>query len=533
MPFASLAAEVIQVIFEHTLDDEPKADPLQPPLLLTQVTKHWRDIALCTPSLWSSFTLGGMTSADYDYNAKPQALREELLRLWLSRSGALPLRLAVHTDTDQKAASMRLLLAHAHRWKTAHLTFSALILVALNEPPEYPLLEQLTLSNAEQSLGAGAEYEISIAESHAPRLRRVILSGFTQGQIHLRWAQLTHLKFTSTWGVRDTSDVLRPCTALQSFDCFWCIPGDVDMSMQPLAPFKALRHLKLTNQNLLHFLTLPVLTHLHLDDLVDMGDDSAEVLVTLISRSRCADRLESLIIDQDLESASQENLHALMRMLTALKHLSLKLDHDIRPGLPLVSTVLADEMCVPSLETLILRAWSKAENELGDLLEALRPRCNSGVLRRFELTLQTRVSLVTPPDSPPYDSYRYDDRPGISEHQETQPDGYEEGFDDTREPPMDPRYYWETSSMSPAEGEAYRQRHRALISPSLVEEFRALANQDSSFELRLVTSRPADGLYGGGKWLKAEDVNVLVDTWESNNGADFCRCSFCVEEERR
>nr|GAT46310.1 predicted protein [Mycena chlorophos] len=213
MPFNSLPQDVAQIIFEHTLENKPRVHPLQPPLLLTQTTRHWRDLALSTPSLWANFSFGGLVidsksatenARAYDDEAPVQRPREELLELWLARSGVLPLHFALDFKFEDEAGAriMRLLLTQSHRWRNVKLTFSTDALVALDQAPIYPLLQTLTLSNS--GLGDGAEHDISIGSGKVPILRRVTLHGFTHTQVHLPWHQLTHLDFFVTWGINDT-----------------------------------------------------------------------------------------------------------------------------------------------------------------------------------------------------------------------------------------------------------------------------------------------------------------------------------------
>ncbi|KAJ7437660.1 hypothetical protein B0H11DRAFT_1634014, partial [Mycena galericulata] len=84
-----LPFEMMAEIFSHFLPPYPlRSRPgLLSPTLLTQVCRQWRDIAISSPRLWVSLQLHLVREF------LPQQLN--LLRTWLTRSGACPLSLDI------------------------------------------------------------------------------------------------------------------------------------------------------------------------------------------------------------------------------------------------------------------------------------------------------------------------------------------------------------------------------------------------------------------------------------------------------
>ncbi|KAJ6533032.1 hypothetical protein B0H19DRAFT_876733, partial [Mycena capillaripes] len=81
-PVLSLPPEVTTEIFLRCVPCEPnpRPSPTQAPLLLAQICRQWRQIALHTPALWRCLLFG-------------DEMPVEFLHIWLSRSGNHPLSL--------------------------------------------------------------------------------------------------------------------------------------------------------------------------------------------------------------------------------------------------------------------------------------------------------------------------------------------------------------------------------------------------------------------------------------------------------
>ncbi|KAL0579298.1 hypothetical protein V5O48_002696 [Marasmius crinis-equi] len=156
-PIRLLPLEVVAEIFHHCLPNQPfiRPSPFDAPILLTQVCRHWRDIALSTPSLWSSIAV----TVHKDQCTPPLSLIET----WVSRSKMQPLSFSIderlhledvveHEDLITGATVMEKFLPAYNRWKRASLTHADWRIEELgisdirvdSGPP--PLLEALYMS---------------------------------------------------------------------------------------------------------------------------------------------------------------------------------------------------------------------------------------------------------------------------------------------------------------------------------------------------------------------------------------------------
>ncbi|KZT28352.1 hypothetical protein NEOLEDRAFT_1087406, partial [Neolentinus lepideus HHB14362 ss-1] len=70
------------------------------PLLVAQVCRLWRDVALSTPNLWASITLGGDSSQGLGANWP----NTQAVQTWLGRSGQCSLSVKI-TNSRGKAAA--------------------------------------------------------------------------------------------------------------------------------------------------------------------------------------------------------------------------------------------------------------------------------------------------------------------------------------------------------------------------------------------------------------------------------------------
>jgi len=108
-----LAPEILAQIFVETLPNRPLGiDTRLPPLLLLQVCRLWRDVALATPPLW--------TTLDFAHPFKLDG--PKIFKRWITNSGALPLTFVFETtdfsgSLQQEHELMCLLLHHLDRFE--------------------------------------------------------------------------------------------------------------------------------------------------------------------------------------------------------------------------------------------------------------------------------------------------------------------------------------------------------------------------------------------------------------------------------
>lgn len=152
--------ELLCQIFEDCLPDIIflRNTPLDAPLLLTQVSRTWREIAISNGRLWTSFELKCKKhtfAADGDNADVFPALSE-----WLRRSGQRPFSLKVTYDADElrscgwtdrmpvNASVNKLLLRNMNRWKELDIglpSSSVIIFHNAQIPPSFPQLKKLTM----------------------------------------------------------------------------------------------------------------------------------------------------------------------------------------------------------------------------------------------------------------------------------------------------------------------------------------------------------------------------------------------------
>ncbi|KAK0436241.1 hypothetical protein EV421DRAFT_1739697 [Armillaria borealis] len=121
-PIRGIPEDIIREFFEASLDtDRERKDSLNgkfPPLVLSQVCRDWRAIALSTSRLWSSLRL------DFDLYRSDMACLY-LLQTYLLRSGMHDITLSIHSKTDlSKSHRIPVLILSAPRWTDLSLSIT-------------------------------------------------------------------------------------------------------------------------------------------------------------------------------------------------------------------------------------------------------------------------------------------------------------------------------------------------------------------------------------------------------------------------
>lgn len=192
-------------LYEWTLNvssdlQYPQPSEKDAPLLLAHVCRHWRQLALDTPRLWTRLFLlfdGKVTQSARLLNSQYDALS-----FWLDRSRSLPIsiRCVRGDDIIESEPSFRswsepedkynaaekvvdLLHQHKDRWENVSIDLSEAGLVRFYEPGDhsYPLLKTLELMQPSYEVeDEGYDECKELCISSAPELQAVSLTGMQE-----------------------------------------------------------------------------------------------------------------------------------------------------------------------------------------------------------------------------------------------------------------------------------------------------------------------------------------------------------------
>ncbi|KAI5894480.1 uncharacterized protein SCHCODRAFT_02210069 [Schizophyllum commune H4-8] len=113
-PATALPFEIVSKIFVHVYGAAPllrRSDQIAHTVAC--VNPQWRDIALASPALWATISVGNWTGRTGDYTA-----------LALARSKGTPITVACISQSDSVFEEfMGLVLPHIARWRTAILLY--------------------------------------------------------------------------------------------------------------------------------------------------------------------------------------------------------------------------------------------------------------------------------------------------------------------------------------------------------------------------------------------------------------------------
>ncbi|KAJ7487320.1 hypothetical protein B0H11DRAFT_1035182 [Mycena galericulata] len=286
-PVLMLPAEITSEIFTNFLPAYPERSPLvgpSSPSFLTNISRRWRDVALSTPTLWSSFHLNLNIPRRHE-----QQLR--LLELWLDRSGACPLSLELVHDLDSgnsTASFTEAVMRHAHRWEEVYLILPRDELYRITVPT--PLLRTLIIGPKEQLDATTPVAAPVVMFSQAPKLKGVVLTMFFNPfSITLPWLQITTL--TAHLYDVEAATILRETMALE--ECrFTLYCSFSEVPIHPIPPILHLHSLSLLSpgihavsmEHLLAALDLPALENFTVDEPF-LGKDPVVTLSALLRNS--------------------------------------------------------------------------------------------------------------------------------------------------------------------------------------------------------------------------------------------------------
>ncbi|KAJ6520882.1 hypothetical protein DFH09DRAFT_1287338, partial [Mycena vulgaris] len=250
-PTLTLPVEITSEIFMHRILG--KAPPIprssEAPLLLTRICRQWRETAISTPRLWTTFS--------FPADAPQSEARDYLINYWLSLSPHQPLSIDLHVEADDPdthhrdvsksiQACLGLVGKYSSRWRDVRLCLkpSALQHSSISFPAEgFPLLEHLAIG-VEEDIDDHFDHGRIDFFGNAPRLRSVEIVLDMWGSIDIQlftfpWSQLTN--FTGTaFSAQECVFVLERTPALVDCTFLSCQRGGTQ-SLPPLAPMPILK----------------------------------------------------------------------------------------------------------------------------------------------------------------------------------------------------------------------------------------------------------------------------------------------------
>ncbi|KAJ6490700.1 hypothetical protein C8R47DRAFT_977163 [Mycena vitilis] len=111
--------EILAEIFIHCLPNEIRPfitpDLADAPLILCEICRRWREVAISTPRLWSALHV------DFDLMHKRGAYETDFYQTWLSRAGATPLSLHLQNEDDTLLgvvnSPLKTIVGMARQWR--------------------------------------------------------------------------------------------------------------------------------------------------------------------------------------------------------------------------------------------------------------------------------------------------------------------------------------------------------------------------------------------------------------------------------
>ncbi|KAJ7461668.1 hypothetical protein FB451DRAFT_486696 [Mycena latifolia] len=364
--------EITSEIFLHCLPDSEfvAPNPKKAPLLVSQISKRMRAVALSTPALWCSLLVDlgffrGISPGDHDNPGKL-----ELFRIWLSRACTLPLTVKVYDSRGDYQGSggftaadsmIQMLLGLAKQWRSITLSIHPdNLFTVLSCAEDLPMLRNLTIgrrgySRRRPSMRASLPQHLT----RAPKLRQVHLHYIPSATVPLPWRQLTTFSGEG-YAIPECLLVLRDAPNLL------CCTFTIKETAAPLHIVSAarLRSLTLNDEigtyatgpmDVLGFLTLPSLRHLSINyrnrRTTIFSLDTAPFL-TLVARSSF-DHLRKLTLR--LWPASEEAIIQCLHVVPTVNELKLEIAPGIGPTDRIFRRLTGTADFLPRLEQVYFR----------------------------------------------------------------------------------------------------------------------------------------------------------------------------------
>ncbi|KAF7325608.1 F-box domain-containing protein [Mycena kentingensis (nom. inval.)] len=262
-PILSIPPELTMEIFKAVCSPRDAAGPsllrTSAPLLLTEVCRSWRQIAISTPELWQGAHLRARHPTEF-------------VQMWIARTGRTPLDCYLYSDdADGLDALMECALQESRRWRVITLWIPLVSFPKLDHDlagTSLPMLRSLTLEISNFSAPGMSVDEIEpLTIRNAPLLQELHLKMSTRLPVEVPWEQLTKLELGFTLSPANALGMVARCSQLIELKLD-TISTDPDGLIPPVSPLlhstlqKLDCNIGVGNDCILQHLTLSALTSL-------------------------------------------------------------------------------------------------------------------------------------------------------------------------------------------------------------------------------------------------------------------------------
>ncbi|KLO10970.1 hypothetical protein SCHPADRAFT_942442 [Schizopora paradoxa] len=398
--FNKLCPEILGEIFQAciaTSGERSGPSLSSAPINISQVCRRWRQVALSTPRLWSSFSLLHRRYIENDSSDDYHCIKRTIpvIKNWIERSSCAPLDFDIYMrlhefmkDLAEDIESLlEILIDQRDRWRSVTIIYD----FPLSRWFDVSFSDMYMLRHLQLECCSTPDCVARLDLTRSPKLETLFLQGnfkmIGSGNIpslaNVHLAPNTGVPSLSAFPtLQDCFDILRRAPSLQIFDASCEGSSDEDffehIQMNNLHGF----HLRLGSTHVVsknqlssffEHLTVPSLKSLHVSchSLIDYSPINANLL-GLITRSQAP--ISTLILDTP--AVREEQLISLLRLLPGLKTLQLggmrtldkvfsnltlaaanEIEDDICPQLERIHIKDIDNMSLSGLSDCVVSRW--------------------------------------------------------------------------------------------------------------------------------------------------------------------------------
>ncbi|KAF8230571.1 hypothetical protein L208DRAFT_1438232 [Tricholoma matsutake] len=349
-PVDRLPVELLGEIFLRCLPDIyfvlPR--PTLAPMLLCQISGHWRQVALATPKLWVRVTVAGRPHYNYSHLS--------LLELWMKRSlnHSLSLQFGPGMDFwDNRNPAFEIILSQSHRWRYLSLAFTERIADQFLTAYVGGVMSPVQVLKLDASACTDEQAnQIVLVLNHFPHLRRLQFTRHTSiPLLGAPWSQMTHIWLTCPMSDQECLEILSRCSQVEDFRVSHITPANFTSSRKIILPkLFFLQMQSAEDARIFDNIDCPSLRNLHLKRWVS-GSKALLSFADFLSRSGC--QLESFHLHDDDLSEDDVISHLKAPPLKPLRTLELECRRLGSKTLKVLScTENPEANILPSLQTI-------------------------------------------------------------------------------------------------------------------------------------------------------------------------------------